>query len=69
LSISESTDIFVGLLEQFSAEEIQVLNDTLPSTDELLINNSQFTSQELVIQPNTELANDIPQELHKTEQN
>ena len=69
LSISESTDIFMGLLEQFSAEEIKVLNDTHLPTDELLINNSQFTSQELVIQPNTELANDIPQELHKTEQN
>ncbi|MBD1213412.1 MAG: gas vesicle protein GvpN [Dolichospermum sp.] len=69
LSISESTDIFMGLLEQFSAEEIKVLNDTHLPTDELLINNSQFITQELVTQPNTELANDIPQELRKTEQN
>jgi len=69
LSISESTDIFMGLLEQFSAEEIEVLNDTHFPTDELLINNSQFTTQELVTQPNTELVNDISQELRKTEQN
>ncbi|MFN6033120.1 MAG: hypothetical protein ACK48B_03510, partial [Dolichospermum sp.] len=60
---------FMGLLEQFSAEEIKVLNDTHLPTDELLINNSQFITQELVTQPNTELANDIPQELRKTEQN
>lgn len=52
LSMSESTNIFLELLEKFSAEELEILNNRVTGDNDFLIDNSQFVSQQLVGQPN-----------------
>jgi hypothetical protein len=50
--MSESTNIFLELLEKFSAEELEILNNRVTGDNDFLIDNSQFLSQQLAGQPN-----------------
>jgi gas vesicle protein GvpN len=52
LSISESTNIFLELLDKFSAEELEILNNRVTGDNVFLTDNSQFTSQQLADQAN-----------------
>lgn len=61
LSLSASTDIFLELIRQFSAEQIEIFNGSIIPENDILINNYQFNiSEELVTQSNTGLESDIP---------
>jgi len=52
LSMSESTNIFLELLDKFSAEEQEILNNKVTGDNDFLIDNSQFVSPELAGQAN-----------------
>ncbi|MFO0171287.1 MAG: gas vesicle protein GvpN, partial [Aphanizomenon sp.] len=46
LSMSESTNIFLELLDKFSVEELEILNNRVTGDNVFLTDNSQFTSQQ-----------------------
>jgi hypothetical protein len=50
--MSESTNIFLELLDKFSAEEQEILNNKVTGDNDFLIDNSQFVSPELAGQAN-----------------